>query len=71
MHGARGAIHYVYGRCGRAQEIARLRGTTRGIAGQWRIYILKFGSDPPNVGHLRAMCMYMYIHVYVCREVRG
>ena len=53
MHGARGAIHYVYGRCGRAT--ASLRGTTRGIAGQWRVYILKFGSDPPNAGHLRAI----------------
>ena len=38
-----------------ALTTASLRGTTRGIAGQWRVYILKCGSDPPNAGHLRAM----------------
>ena len=34
---------------------ASLRGTTRVIAGQWWVYILKCGSDPPNAGHLRAI----------------
>ena len=43
-----------------ALTTASLRGTTRGIAGQWRVYILKCGSDPPNAGHLRAM-IYMYV----------
>ena len=38
-----------------ALTTASLRGTTRGIAGQWWVYILKCGSDPPNAGHLRAM----------------
>ena len=47
MHGARGAIHYVYRTCkgdrALALTTACLRGTTRGIAGQWRVYILKCG----------------------------
>ena len=34
---------------------ASLCGTTRRIAGQWWVYMLKCGSDQPNAGHLRAM----------------
>ena len=58
----------------RALGLTSLRCTTRVIAGKWRVYILKCGSDPPNAGHLRDMlhnyihvqCMYIHVYTGVC-----